>query len=209
MISVSHLISKASDCTIFQFMRCKFDNDFSVLGSGSFEELAQAFDNIYTEYIDLCGAYIPELEIMKGIKALECRLQAVHLYLEVCRQAIELPQTEEIIQVINRAIDNLKKKGYSPSYTNKEDFLKQLKRIESRESQYKVELDRKNKELSDYRKKNTRNIENNSRTDFIRLLNELGKVGYKIDKEKTTVEELALMVKAQSELVEAQKKNLN
>jgi len=203
------MIYSASECTVFQFMRCKFDNDYSVLGNEPKDELIKAFDNIYTEYIDLCGTYIPELDLMKSIKRLECRIQAVHLYLDVCEQANERLAGESQKEILDRAIGNLKKNGYSLSYVDKEDFTKQIKRIRSRESQHIAELDRKNKELSEYRKKNTRNIENNSRTDFIRLLNELGKVGYKIDKEKTTVEELALMVKAQSELVEAQKKNLN
>ena len=38
-----------------------------------------------------------------------------------------------------------------------------------------------------------------SRGSFVRMVNSLGKVGYKIDEDKNTVEDLAYMIKQQSE----------
>ena len=196
-------ISSCSECTINQFMKCKFDNNFSVLtlsGNPSEKELINAFENIQNEYIDLCGIHVPEIELLKSIKALECRIQSMHLYLKVSKDACDQLVEPFIFEVLNDAIPCINNNGYRLTWTNKEDFKKQLNKIELKEKRYIAEHDRKNKELELYRENHPNNIESNSRTEFIRLLNELQKIGYKIDREKTFMEELGIMVNDYNQL---------
>ena len=83
-----------------------------------------------------------------------------------------------------------------------------MDKILLKDSKYQAELDKKQKQLFDYRKKKQTGEEisiKQTREQFIRMLNSLGKIGFKIDKNDTTVEELALMLKQQYEESEALK----
>ena len=90
-------------------------------------------------------------------------------------------------------------------WRNKEDFLAQLKRVELKEAKYISKLETSIKELMDAREKREKEKDKNQikkinpRENWIRTINSLGKIGYKIDKRSTTVEDFAYMIKQQSE----------
>lgn len=191
-------VDRAADCNVAQFMSCKFDGKYETLvvtGEPTLQQLADAWENIHTEFIDLSGTEIEELSIMKQIKALECDIQSMNIFLFVQEEYIRLFKTPHF--------DNLKtlaecghKLQWNPEAPDPEGFLKQLQKVRVKESKKTALLDLRNKELADFRKtQESKKTINNSRSEFIRLMNDLGKEGYQIDKSKTTVEELAIMIK--------------
>ena len=206
--------SKASECNILQFMACKFDGNFKVLtisGEPSDEQLIKAWDDINTEYLDLSGTFIPELSKMKEIKTLECRNQSVHVVLQVLNQSVALLENpvfnnmhDEIIETMIEALPVLEKNARKLNWNNDiPDFKQQLHRAETGEKRYLQEYNKKLKELEDFRTEQSKaKTPSNNRTEFIRLLNELQKFGYRIDKPTTTAEELAIMVKDYTETIE-------
>jgi len=105
------------------------------------------------------------------------------------------------------AFEKLKKYGHYLKWVDKEDFLKRIEDIKSREDIYESILEESIKNLNDFRKtKKTskKQTVKESRNSFIRTVNSLGKEGYSINWDSTTVEELALMIKQQKDLVKQQ-----
>jgi len=191
-------VDRAADCNVAQFMSCKFDNKYETLavtGEPTLQQLADAWEKIHTEFIDLSGTEIEELSIMKQIKALECDIQSMNIFLFVQEEYIRLfkmPHAENLKTLAECG----HKLQWNPEAPDPEGFLKQLQKVRVKESRKTALLDLRNKELADFRKtQNSKKTINNSRSEFIRLLNDLGKEGYQIDKSKTTVEELAIMIK--------------
>lgn len=181
--------------TIRQFMQAWFNQDTSVM---SIEE----FDNVYTEYIDVAGLFqSEEFDKVVYIHFLNGRINTVNIFIRLQREFIKefnIPYIE--------GFELLKDKGYILKWNNSiDDFENQLLRIEAQEKRYISELENCIKELIDFRKTKGKSEEEplkKKREGFIRTLNTLGKVGYRIDKDKDTVEDLALMIKQQFEEME-------
>lgn len=170
-------------------MKAWFSEDYSELSKEDFE-------TCYTEYIDTAGLFATEeFDIVANIHYLNNRINSIKMWVSLQKQfLIQFKEPYfEAFKFINKFGHRLK--------WNKdiEDFVKQLDRVITKESKYQVELDKKQKQLLEYRKskgEETVNVKQN-REQFITLLNTLGKLGYKIDKNETTIEELALMLKQQ------------
>lgn len=172
------------------------------------------FKIIYAEYQDASGLFLTDdFEKRSFIHHLSSRISYIKIFLRLERDFIK-----EFQIPFTRDFENLKLEyGYVLKWNNDlEDFENQLKKIESREIKHHTFLEEKIKEIEDSRKAIKKNIKEEedeislkkSRTSFIRMLNSLSKIGFKIDKKSTTVEELALMVKQQMEEVESQRKTL-
>lgn len=182
-------------CTVRQYMDAMYRGDTSVFNP---DELSE----INTEYIDVAELYdLDELNKVSYIHFIDNRINSIKLSIKLQRDFIEefgLPYLP--------SLPFFKPFGHIVTWNNdKEKFLEKLERIESSERKYKSILANSIKELKDGKK--SKGIKEDTepkieRQAFIRTLNSLGKIGYKIDYDKTTMEEVALMIKQQKEEVE-------
>jgi hypothetical protein len=181
--------------TVRQFEDAWFRNDRTLMDDDEFK-------TVYTEYIDTAGLYVSEeFDKVSYIHFLNNRINFVKVSCKIQREFIE-----EFGQPYIENFEPFKDKGYYLKWNDdKEDFLKQIERIEAQEIKYISEVEKEIKELIEIRKKRkTKNsTPKQSRESFVRMLNSLGKNGYKIDRDKTTVEDLAYMIKQQHEEIEA------
>ena len=193
------IIDTASDCTISQLMKCWFESKYNVLvisGDYTQEEMMQAFYRIHTEYVDLAGLYKnKEFELLGYINHLETRINIIAMSINLQRNFLDefdIPLVEGF-KTFKTYNHNLYWDFNNP---DKLGFLSMLKKIETRTLTYKGQLIEKKKELFDLQKNKVekKHTTIQSRQEFIRTLNALGKFGFRIDKNETTVEELALMV---------------
>lgn len=187
------------DYNIDQFMDAWFKKDYSELSEADFKI-------VRAEYEDTSGLYLTEdFENISFIHHLKCRLNYVKLFVKLQRDFVE-----EFDIPFVRDFETLKEKyGYVVNWNqDKDDFEKQLKKIELRERKYESTLLEKVKELSESRIKPKVEAEDNedslkkSRISFIRMLNSLEKMGYNLNNNKKSVESLSLMIKQQLEEVE-------
>lgn len=183
------MIKKASECTINQYIKCLFDKNYSALGEGTEQELLDAFQNIETEYIDLSGQFESgEYEIIRNIMTISSRIEMVNILMYIHDTCLT-----EFGRPFLPAITDLKKFGYELIWNNDiEDFRKQLEGIQISEQRYLIQLE-------DYKTKLKKPEENiikteRNRPEFIRMLINLQKQGYKIDRDVTTIEDLAIIV---------------
>lgn len=200
MVKTHKLISKASECSIRIFMACKFDNDLEQLivkgdksdtTEFSKKELTEAWDNVLAEYIDLSGDSPAEVEMMKGIVYLQARNKSIELGLFVQYESIN-----KLGHPMFEGFQVLRKKGYKLIWNSDKDyFIQQLESIKAKEARFHAELEKKRKDLSTYRDKEKQGpAKEAGRATFISMLNELQRFGYVIDKDKTTAEDLAVMI---------------
>jgi hypothetical protein len=179
------------DITVRQYMNALFKGDRSVMND---EETRQC--NI--EYIDTAGLYeTEEFNRECYIQHLTTRVNVITISLKLQRDFLEEFGTPYL-----PALKDLQKFGHNILWTTKEKFLKDLIRVEKLEKSYISQLEIKIKELEDYkRKKDSGKPETIAvnRGSFIRTINSLGKIGFKIDMNSTTMEELAYMIKQQLE----------
>lgn len=183
-----------------EFMDAWFLKDYSKISKDEFKI-------VYAEYQDTSGLYLnDDFEKQGYIFHLHSRINYVKIFLRLQREFIQ-----EFDIPFLRDFPKLKDKyGYVLKWTgDKENFEEQLKKIESREIKHHSFLEEKIKEFDDANSKKPEiEVEDDelvlrkSRISFIRMLNSLGKIGYKLDKKITTVEELSLMIKQQMEEVE-------
>jgi len=176
--------------TVRQFMRAWFDADFS-------EMSREEFETCYTEYIDTAGLFATEnFEKITYIQYLNNRINVVRIAVNTHKEFIEFFGCPLI-----KHLDIFKRFGYSIKYENKEQFIKELDSIVLRENRYISELEITQKQLDDLKNKSKKKPSTlkESRVSFIRMLNSLNKIGWKIDNDKTMVEELSIIVKQQSE----------
>lgn len=172
-----------SDITVRVFMRCLFNKDYS--GVDNWEEL-------YTEYIDLSGlGKDGQLGLHVAIHNLNIRLFRITAFLELQNKVFNLigmPQLEKI--------NDMAEYGHRLTWNPEEPemFLPQLIRIEQKEKRNYVEKLNLEKELDEMVKAESPGT-TSARNSFVIMLNVLGKEGYKIDKDKTDMLELALMIK--------------
>jgi len=191
---------------IKDFMDAWFDQKYEVLSK-------EDFQIVHAEYLDTSGLFLSEdFEKKSYINHLSQRINYVKIFVMLQRDFIK-----EFDMPFVRDFERLKfEYGYVLKWKeNKDDFENQLKRIELREIKHNSILEEKIKELNNSRANNHKKEKDDeddvslkkSRISFIRMLNSLGKIGYNIDKLKTTVEELAIMIKQQTEEVRDLKSN--
>lgn len=181
--------------TIDQFMKAWFKKDYSNIKEDE-------FNTVYTEYIDTAGLYNSEdFEKVAYIYFLNNRINCIKIGIESHKKFIE----EFSVPFIDNFEFFANKLGHILKWRNdKEDFLKQLDLVEVKERVYTSKLELKLDELKKSRekRKNENQTEKQTRHSIIRTINSLGKIGYAIDKSKTTVEEFSLMIKQQTEEIE-------
>lgn len=170
------------EITINQFIKMWFKDSPS-----------EEFEKIYSEYLDLSGLFVSrQFDLLAYIYRLSNRITSIKMSLCIQR---------EMIDVFGEPYEpglSFFEKYHHKVYWNgdRKQFLDYLIKIESKESRFEKELAKKQKEFSESQKtkKQPKTI-TQTRHDFITMLNTLSKNGYKIDRDKTTVEELALMIK--------------
>lgn len=179
------------DVTIKDFSDAWFKEKYDKLSKDDFE-------TCYSEYIDAAGLFATEeFDIVANIHYLNNRINSVKLWVDLQKKFINI-----FAEPYQEAFKFINKFGHKLKWNNDiENFINQLDLILVKESKYQVEFDKKQKQLLDARKKrgNQESNPKQSREQFLMMLNSLGKIGYKIDKNETTVEELALMLKQQEE----------
>ena len=194
------IIHTAKDCTVRIYISAVFEGNLIALvidGEATEEELITALEAIQEEYTDLAGMQkSEEFELIKQIRYLKIRLESIHQFVKIHRACIA-----QLGEPFHPAIQDLKKFGHR-LYWNKEesnvmDFLKALDQILVKEKRTEAELMNKARALADLKLKSAgpEISTGQRRISFISLLNSLGKFGFTIDKDKTTMEELALMAK--------------
>jgi hypothetical protein len=195
------------DYSVRQFMNAWFKKDFSQMSE-------EHFNVAYTEYVDTAGLYeTDEFERVTYIHFLNNRINSVKLGLRLQRMFLL-----EFDAPYQPAFSFFEEFGHYLKWTGDVGkFLADLEKIENKEKKYISVLEGKIKELNELKKNKSKKSEeekdeedkekdmNKTREAFVRTLNSLGKIGYKIDKDTTTVEELALMIKQQQEEYESLK----
>lgn len=195
-----NIIQSAADCNVDKFQKCAFQERYRCLlisGDAPDDLLRTAFEIIYAEYVDLAGLYITrEFELSAYISSLDTRIYTV-------RRFIDLQQTflHEFNAPFIPGFALVKKYGHRLYWDinnpDKEAFLKKLQQIQASESRYQAELNKKVNELVELRRKKVNKTFTllESRKQFIMSMNRLQQNKFVIDKEKTSMEELALMIK--------------
>lgn len=183
---------------IDDFMKAWFDKDYSKMPLDDFKI-------VYAEYLDTSGLFQSEdFERQSFIHHLNQRIERVKMYIRIQREFI----SEFDMPYILDFDDFRDKYGYVLKWKkDKEDFEKQLEKVEKREHKNITFLESKIKELNEFRNKKSKNeipeddekSLKKSRHGFIKMLNSLGKMGYEIKRKETYVEELSLMIKQQTE----------
>lgn len=190
-------------CTVQQFMNAWFKKDFSLMTN-------EEFEFIYTSYIDISGIAINEdFDKVSYIHFLKNRITCVNAAIELQRRFVAdfgLPALSEL--------SFFEKFGYKINWCNDTIlFFVELEKIETKEKRYVVELKSEIKKLEELRNKEKSNHEELSldkqRERFIKLKNSLMKAGYSINNNETTIEEFALMYKAQVDEIESIKTKVN
>ena len=187
---------------IKQFKNAWFNEDFSEMDKDTFQQ-------VYTEYIDKTGLYeSEEFDKVSYIVFLNNRVNSVNVFLKLQKdflQEFDLP-CEHYFYFIEKFGHKIIWNG------DKQNFLSQIEKIKSKENKYVSKIKNETKLLNDIRKKKNKNkeltekdiVDNKikSRESFIRTLNSLGKIGYIVDEEKTSVEQFSLMILQQKEELE-------
>lgn len=206
------IINNAKDCSVRKYIQSVFEERLEVLiieGEPTKGQLLNALENIQTEYIDLSNQNNSNESILvKTINALKLRISIIKFYIQIHRDCILF-----VGEPYHPAINDLKKFGHK-LFWDKENpniisFLEQLNKIESKEKRTDSELSLKLKEYTVLKSKEKKeNVSvRDARISFLKAMNNLGKFGYSIDKDKTTVEEFALMVREYADTIEAEKKS--
>lgn len=177
--------------TINEFKLAKFKGDYSVIS----EDVLKI---VYDEFIDTSGLYSKdEFQKVGYIYYLNGRINSLKLSIKLQKSFLDnfdIPFIEEFKM--------FKKYGHILYWNNdKKAFLKSLDLVEEREKKFVSQLENKSKELIESRLKKVKKEEtvDLSRSSFIRNVNNLGKQGWKVYNDKTTMEELAYMIKDQIE----------
>lgn len=180
-----------SDITVRQFMKCLFDKDYT--GVDNWEDL-------YTQYIDTSGlGEQGQLGTLVAIHNLTIRLKFISDFLEFQSKVFDLIKMPHLLY-----LNDLNKYGHKITWNPEEPelFIPQLKKIEAKEKRNYVELKELQQEIESKKEAENPNTVS-ARNSFVIMLNVLGKEGYKIDKDKTDMLELALMIKQHSDDIAA------
>lgn len=214
---VYEFIESASDCNIKRFMAATFENKLKALitnGNPSEEEykelepkLQNAFEYIYAQYVDISGLYLSqEFELVGYINSLNHRITTMKWFVELQNKFMDEFEVPYL-----PGLSIAERYGYKlywdPNYP--ESFIRKLNSIPAKESKFTIRITEKTKELVELRKKQIKKEHTllESRKDFITMMNRLQQHKFVIDKNETTVEELALMIKDQRDQVETDNMN--
>lgn len=178
--------------TIRQFENAMFKDDRSVMDD-------EEYNIVYNEYIDTAKLYeTEEFQKVSYITYLNGRINTMKLAIRLQREFYNNFQ-----EPYQPGFKKIKEKGYSLYWNrnNPEEFIKQLDRIETSEKRYISEVENCVKQLIDFRaKRNTKEQPVKIKRElWIRNINTLNKLGYKIDRDKETVEDLSIMILQQTE----------
>lgn len=180
-----------SDITVRKFMNCLFNKDYTGVDN---------WDQLYTSYIDLSGlGEEGQLGLHVAIHNLNIRLKHITDFLEFQTKVYHLINMPHI-----PTMHDLKGYGHRLTWDPQNDnYIDQLNLVESKEKRNYVEMKKLQKELKqmqDAIKPNT----TSARNSFLIMLNVIGRdQGYKIDRDKTDMEELSLMIKQHGDDVRA------
>jgi len=170
------------------FILAWFNKDYKYLSKDDFEK-------VYAEYIDVAGLYqTKEFELVTYINYLKNRIYVLKTIVYSQEMHFETFKTPYI-----PGLEFIKEQfGFTYEWTgNDKTFIFFLRKIENQARTKSTELKRKEfefKTLSDAKMEgDVSKVQ--SRHEFIRMLNSLNKQGYKIERDKTTIEELALIIK--------------
>ncbi len=193
--------------TVKQFEDAWFKKDHSLIS-------AEDLKIIHAEYLDTSGLFLSDdFEKRSYVLHLNQRINYVQLFVEFQREFLK--QFGKPFLRIQDLFTLKSNYGYVLKWKeDADDFESQLEKIELREEKFHSTLAEKLKEIEDDRKKKYPQAVDEpeedlkkSRTSWIRMINSLSKIGYKIDKPITTVEELSLMIKQQMEEYDESLKN--
>lgn len=183
-----------SDISVRVFMRCLFSKDYTDVPN---------WDEIYTQYIDLSGlSKEGHLGLLIAKHNLEVRLKHITDWLELQQKVFKLIGKPHL-----PALDDLFKYAHRVTWNPDEPqkFADKLLQIDGYEKRNYVELKLIKKEIDNLEKvQNHKTV--NARNEFVIMLNVLRKNGNQIDKDKTDMEELSLMIKLHREEAAALKK---
>lgn len=169
--------------TVRQFKNCWFNKDYSEISE-------ERFQVCYEEYADISGLYKNKsFDDYSTIIYLSNRVSAVSIAIQVQRDMVNAYGEPYVdgLSFFEQYGHNVRWNG------NAKEFTDYLYKIERKERKYKLELDNKKKQFSDENREKMSVTQ--TRQEFIISVNNLNKKGYFIDWDKTTVEELSLMIK--------------
>lgn len=179
------------DVFIKDFIDCWFKKDYSKISKDD-------FGIIYGEYMDASGLFATQqFDLAIYIQDLTNRLDTIKIFID-----LQLRFLEEFGVPYVDHFSFVEQFGHKMIWQDEIQFKELCRKIISRENKYETILKVKKKQLDDLKKREAGGVvltETDSRRNFLTMLNGLGKLGYKIDKFTTTVEELALMIKQQKE----------
>lgn len=214
MESKATIINEASECTVKQYIRAKFEGKLRVLlidGEATDEELARAFDTIETQYVDISKLFeTREFEMSAYIDSVGKRVGTVQRFIE-----LQTRFSDEFDMPFLPQLNMLKKYGHTlvwnPEEPDIDYFKKRLSTIENKERKYKSVLSQKVNELVEFKKKIIAKdyslLEN--RQQFISMLNRLQQAKFVIDKNETSMEEIGLMIRDYRDQQEEQRIQAN
>lgn len=187
----------ASTCSIKIFMLCLFEGKHNLVGGSN------AWDLLYTDYIDLSGAAdTKECTLLRNIHNKHSRIFFINYLIQ-----LQLDWHREFGVPFPEAFKDFKRFGHRLIWNDDWEFFeKQLKRIEAKEKKNVAELDGLKKELERLRKHGMKaaDVKPSDRRDFIKLIQAVEESrGFALNKEETTVEEFAIMVKSRKDIADA------
>lgn len=180
--------------TIRQFEKAFLYQDYSEIHEDVFQE-------VYTEYIDTTGAYISQqFEKSVYIRFLANRINTISNFIK-----LQILFFEEFNQPFVKKFDIIEQFGYSLTWNNsKEDFLKQLSDIQDSESWVDSDLRIAIKDLEELKSNEKTEVQSNKEkiANWMNCVSSLMKIGYSIDKDKMTVQELSFIIKYEKEQIQ-------
>ena len=178
--------------TVRQFMNAWFKQIYSLPKGIPKDD----FQTVYNEYVDATRSFDTEqFEKVTYVHFLNARLNTMRLSIRLQREFI----AEFCVPFVTQFEFLYDEYGHNLVWNDDiEDFLKQLERVENEEKLYVAELESAVVDLKKFKKEDKPAIET-TRESFVRMVNTLGKIGYKIEMDKTTVEELSFMINSENE----------
>lgn len=175
-----------ADITVRRFKECLKGNTEGI----------DNWEQLFTQYVDLSGiGETEEYTLMVAIHNLGVRVAGVNAFIQ-----LQINWYNNFDEPFELAFEDMKKYhikiSYDPSQPGR--FLQRLKQIEADEKRNIAEMDSLIKDLEELRKNGVKPGKSSSET-FIRTLNALNKEGYRIDNDKTDMEELSLMIRQRNE----------
>jgi len=181
---------KCCDIVLRAFMGAMFNQEYEGVGG------TENWEAVYTEYIDLSGiGETQQYNLLVNIHNIQKRIVAVQGYIDIEKEWFKMYN-----EPFEPALIDLRKYGHRLTWdiANPKQFIQQLEMCEIKEKTQIAELDSYIKELEDLKKDGPK-VTTDGRKEFVKQMNRLGKHGYKIDKDKTDMEEYSLMIKEYDE----------